>query len=395
MVNVALVGVVSMCFGHGINGHINVTQWSLKESEPIREWRLPDCQNAMVFGSAFPDTGYAVSHAYGELTHWTPFLSAFIESVRDSQTVDVRTKCFVVGLAAHGLQDEIFDTFFLEQVEHFDGAGQDIVDPGLDAIMVVDGVAQAKPDIYVPTDQLIQVLASHFGVEVEPSVIEEGARRVKLAVIDHFGPIAENYAREHRDALAWAEAHYLDPAIVGSLASEVEPTRGYAEAVWARLESPVVARDVVSVFEGHSIGPEVNNGVAVYGLVLSRGVSVSSIRGGIRARPLSGGEVEYFQVAPGRWTQSDDSITRVIRLEASDGRILTDYEFAAADEWIWIDGTRTVGDWFTLTPHSQSEKSKEDTREESGCGVTGQSNLFGALTLVFLVLIRREGWLKA
>ena len=36
----------------------------------------------------------------------------------------------------------------------------------------------------------------------------------------------------------------------------------------------------------------------------------------------------------------------------SDERRLTDYEFSAADEWIWIDGTQTVGDWFTLTTNA-------------------------------------------
>ena len=184
-----------------------------------------------------------------------------------TETVDTLTKCFAVGMALHGLQDEIFDTFFLEQVAHFDGASQDIVDPGLDAIMVVDGIAQAKPEIFLPTDELVDVLASSFGVEVDASVIEEGARRVKLAVIDHFEPIAENYAREHRPSLSWAEANYLEPEVLGSLTSEVEPTRGYAEAVWARLASENVMRDVVSVFKGHSIDPEVNDGVTVYGLV--------------------------------------------------------------------------------------------------------------------------------
>ena len=74
-----LVSVASTCLGHGINGHINVTQWSLKEAEQSvnGERRTVGMQ---WFGSAFPDTGYAVSHAYGEVTHWTPFLSAFIDN---------------------------------------------------------------------------------------------------------------------------------------------------------------------------------------------------------------------------------------------------------------------------------------------------------------------------
>ena len=195
--------------------------------------------------------------------------------------------------------------------------------------------------------------------------------------------------------MSWAEANYLEPEVLGSLTSEVEPTRGYAEAVWARLASENVMRDVVSVFKGHSIDPEVNDGVTVYGLVLSRGVSVGSIRGGIRARLLSGGEVEYLQVSPGKWTQSDDRFTRVLRLPLSDERRLTDYEFSAADEWIWIDGTQTVGDWFTLTTNAPPANIDEGAEVKSGCAVGSQRNgVGGALFLFLLVLVRRKVWLK-
>ena len=68
----------SCVYGHGINGHINVTHWMTNDVATDRVWRQPDCRNAMVFGSAFPDTGYGVDHEYGEITHWAPFLDALI-----------------------------------------------------------------------------------------------------------------------------------------------------------------------------------------------------------------------------------------------------------------------------------------------------------------------------
>jgi hypothetical protein len=341
----------SVC-AHGINGHINVTHWMTSDVESHRAWRSGDCRNAMVFGSSFPDTGYGVSHEYGELTHWPPFLEALISHLRDRHvnegTQNHLAWCFTVGLAVHGLQDEIFDTFFLEQVDHHDGVEQDIVDPGLDAIMVVDGVAKVKPEIFVPKMDIISVLSEDFGLDVTPALLAEASRRVKLAVIDHFAPVAQAHAEAHRDSLGWASANYLGTDVVGSLTSEIQPTGAYGSAVWARLKGMPHDADIVSSFGGNSIALENEDALRVYGLVLSRGALVSSIRGGLKGRVVGSQVVEDFVVTPGIWTQGDDDYTRVVRIEVPQDRGLLDYEFQVPDHWQWIDGHPSTGKWHQL-----------------------------------------------
>lgn len=394
--------LVSCVYAHGINGHINVTHWMTSDVATDRVWRQPDCRNAMVFGSAFPDTGYGVNHEYGEITHWAPFLDALIDHLRSSDPTtqsDLLTRCFVVGLAVHGLQDEMFDTFFLEQVTANDAVGQDIVDPGLDAIMVVDGVARIKPEIYVPEFDVMHVLRESFSIELDASLLAEAARRVKLAVIDHFAPIAEQYAANHRDDLGWASEHYLDDTVIGSLGSEIEPTGAYGAAVWSRLNGDPLNADIVSSFGGYFMLTAPPDERRVYGLVLSRAVRVGSIHGGIAARQKGGTDVEYLAVEPGIWTQSDDQYTRVIRLEVAPSRDLNGFEFSAPMDWEWVDNERSVGNWFSLVEEvspSPAVSMYPETVSNSSCmSAEGHPSPRACLLAMLLILGFAVSRLKA
>ena len=293
-------------------------------------------------------------------------------------------------------QDEMFDTFFLEQVASNDAVGQDIVDPGLDAIMVVDGVARVKPEIFVPEDQIMSVLKESFSVDVDTALLAEAARRVKLAVIDHFGPIAQQYASTHREDLSWASAHYLDETIIGSLGSETEPTGAYGAAVWSRLNGDILTSDIVSSFGGHSLLSQNPDEKRVYGLVLSRAVRVGSIQGGIAARVTGSDELEYLAVRPGVWTQSDDQYTRVIRLEVSASTDLDAYQFSAPTAWEWIDNEPSVGGWYNMIKDPQTSPvllNDVEAASNDGCMTYARTrapllNLYGFL-LLFSLSMRR------
>lgn len=389
---VALLWLVNTVSAHGINGHINVTHWMTADEDTHRTWREPGCRNAMVFGSSFPDTGYGVNHEYGELTHWAPFLDGLIAHLRrrSSSGGDRLVHCFTVGLAVHGLQDEMFDTFFLEQVATNDHVGQEIVDPGLDAIMVVDGVAQVKPEIFVPEADIISVLKDDFGVEVTPALIGEASRRVKLAVIDHFGPIAQGYADEHRASLGWAIEHYLSENVVGSLASEIQPTGAYAAAVWDRLRGQPYTADIVSSFGGNSINVQGDVPIRVYGLVLSRAAQVRSVRGGLEGRVMGTTNIEPFVVKPGIWTQDDDAYTRVLRIEVPMDTSLADYEFRTPAQWDWIDGSASTEDWYRIVPEvtpSTLDTLSEDFSKGGGCRVAKAANRPSGGIILALLLV--------
>lgn len=339
----------SPAHAHGINGHLNVTDWSRSAANSPAVWSEPECQNALVFGSCFPDTGYAIDHPYGEILHWPPFLMALLDAFRSARAEqDLSTKCFVMGLAAHGLQDEIFDTFFLPQVRHYDLVDQDVIDPGLDAILVASRVADAKPSVFIPHELIIEVLRDEFAVNVSERELDEASRRVKIAVIDHFEAIAQSAAPQAREQMPWASTHYLDQGSVGSLMSEVEPTALYLQAVWQRLDGSKPGHDIISNFGGHLFFPEGPNGPSYVGLVLSRGVRVGSLATGIRVRVAEGDGADFslIPVRAGIWTQGEADYTRVVWLAAPQDSDLSLLAFSAAPEWEWIDGSPSSDGWF-------------------------------------------------
>ena len=79
---------------HGIWAHIHVTGWAAENLPPgeLRDFFAsdPEVFNALLFGAAFTDSGYwpqagelaTKSRAYGEHTHWEPFISDFVAWIR-------------------------------------------------------------------------------------------------------------------------------------------------------------------------------------------------------------------------------------------------------------------------------------------------------------------------
>ena len=217
-----LVLLPSDGWSHGINGHVHVTAWSLAEVDQdalLDIFEDPLVVDALLFGAAFPDTGYATENGYGELAHWEPFVDALIEYMHatypppfDDQETR-RMAAFVMGMASHGLQDEIFDTLFLPQIAVHDGAGQDEADPGTDAFLFKDGYLEHKPEPFAPTSDLVEVFADCHNHAVTEQEIRAGMARVKLFVIDTFEGIADGIYDMYRPQLEWTSMHYMDPDV--------------------------------------------------------------------------------------------------------------------------------------------------------------------------------------
>ena len=239
---------------HGVWGHIHVTGWAIENlpDGPLHDFFAedPDILNAALFGAAFTDSGYwpiseplkAAAHAYGEHTHWEPFVNDFIQWIRDNDPppwteVDSKIRvAFLMGCASHGLQDEVFDSLFLLQVDHHDGSGQDVADPGTDGFLVLDGHLRFIPTEWLPMETLLELYAS-LDQDVTAEVIQAGVdMATALYVNGDVGPaIARSLGERHAPTIPWARQHYLDPEVPGSLHSEIMPTGGYLQAIWDRL----------------------------------------------------------------------------------------------------------------------------------------------------------------
>ena len=263
IVALMLLVATSPAMAHGIHAHIHVTGWAI-EALPDGELRdffsEPEVMNAALFGAAFTDSGYwplsggmgEIARAYSEHTHWEPFIQDVVTWIRTNDpppwdSLESRKRAaFFMGCASHGMQDELFDSLFLHQVEHHDGSDQDGADPASDGFLILDGHLRFYPEPYFPLETLL-TLYSGLEVEGTEEVIQAAVdKMVGVYVNDGFGPqLAEGIGESSRESLPWTYDHYMEESIPGSLRSEIAPTMGYLQAIWARLHGTFDPNDVV------------------------------------------------------------------------------------------------------------------------------------------------------
>lgn len=246
---------------HGLWGHIHVTGWAAENLPPgdLRDFLLDDPAvfNALIYGAAYTDSGYFVkfgpyqdqARAYGEHAHWEEFIQDFVEHIVDTypppwDNVEERKAiAFMMGVASHGIQDEIFDSLFLYQVQENDNGNQENADPASDGFLVRDGNARFIPQRFLPMDDLLEVYQS-LEADITEDVILAGVGAMEGYVNDGLGLLfAETFA--DTDELPWTEAHYLDPAVPGSLRAEILPTAGYLQTLWKRVHGEMTEEDVI------------------------------------------------------------------------------------------------------------------------------------------------------
>ncbi len=234
---------------HGLHGHVHVTGWAIENLPPgeLKEmFADPDVFRAALSGAMFPDTGYATDQAgsrdYAEAAHWEPFIERFIQRVRSTYGPSYETKeekmlvAFLLGCAAHGLQDELFDSTFLHEVEEQDGPGQEVADPATDGFLILDGYFRLLPGGYFPVDELVPLYANVNPI-IDSNLISFHINLVRNAYVnDSIGArAAMNNGRRYRRYIPWASDNYLRMETPGSLAAEVEPTLRHMLALWERL----------------------------------------------------------------------------------------------------------------------------------------------------------------
>lgn len=246
---------------HGLWGHIHVTGWAVENMEQgeLRQFLLddPEVFNALLFGAVFTDTGYAIddpaSRAYSEHAHWEPFIEDFVEWIRVNDPPpwdDLESRkrvAFLLGVASHGLQDSIFDSLFLHQVEERDGVGQDVTDPGTDGFLALDGHLRFYPEREIPMETVLALMET-LDEEVTEETIDDAVSLVTAVYINEkTGPgIASVLGEDAAEEMPWGRAHYLDAEVPGSLRAEVFPTAAYQQAIWDRLHQELDEDEVVT-----------------------------------------------------------------------------------------------------------------------------------------------------
>jgi hypothetical protein len=259
---VVLTALATSASAHGIYGHMHVTGWAV-ENMPDGELKdflsEPEVFEALLYGAAYTDSGYWIqggddkdrARAFAEYNHWPPFIDGAINWLRANdpppyETLESRKRAaFVMGIAAHGLQDEVFDSLFLYQMQEHDNAGQDEADRGTDGFLFLDEHVRMRPKKFVPEAMLVELYA-----EVDPDIdrqtIQNATGAMSIYLDEQIGPnIGESLGHDFEDQIPWARTHYLDPNIPGSLRAEIIPTMHHLEAVWERIHGRWSADDLV------------------------------------------------------------------------------------------------------------------------------------------------------
>ena len=247
---------------HGIWGHIHVTGWAIENLPPgeLRDFFAdPDVMNAAIFGAAFTDSGYWPqageladnARAYGEHTHWEPYVQDFVEWIIENDPPPWDTKesrmrvAFLMGTASHGLQDEVFDSVFLYHVGENDGSGQDEADPASDGFLSIDGHLRFVPEVWIPMDALLEVYAD-LDADITADTIQRAVDLMMAIYVNPGGAEGISSAGTAAiESLPWTYDHLMDPDIPSSLRAEIVPTMRYIDAIWQRLHGDFDTDEVV------------------------------------------------------------------------------------------------------------------------------------------------------
>ena len=195
-------------------------------------------------GAMYPDGGYAVSDGYGEISHWEPFHTKYLEWIRATYTFPwndeaARHVAFLMGMTAHGMSDQLYDGMYLERHEYHDpdnGEAPFGLDGATDSCFAATQGPMELPDPWVPAEDLAP-LYDGLGHHVEADVIALGSALVPVAIA-HANDEASN-----PDTIAqlaafypWACQHQDDPLVPGSPVTHGPVIAAYWQVVWDRLQ---------------------------------------------------------------------------------------------------------------------------------------------------------------
>jgi len=204
-----------------------------------------DMRRMLRNGAMFPDGGYAVGDGYGEISHWEPFHLAYLDWIRFSfeppwSDEAARHVAFLMGMAAHGLSDQLYDGMYLTRHAHHDHHGDEAallgIDGATDACFALTRGTMALPEPWVPAEVLAPLYDSLRGHQVSPETIEDGQRLIVVAIMAANDAVAHpEVVDEYMELYPWACGHQDDPAAPGSPLTHGPAIARYWQVLWDRL----------------------------------------------------------------------------------------------------------------------------------------------------------------
>jgi hypothetical protein len=238
------------------NGGNSHTWISMHALEHLPEGNLkellsrPELRAMLVNGSVYPDGGYvAGDRDYGETAHWEPFVEAYIRWIQGEFDVPLNTGeaaehvAFLMGMASHGMADQVFDATFMEGARVYDADGWsdellDSLDTATDVMLVAEtGVSYLDILPWVPGDDLSALYRDAFGIDISPSQLDANQELLHRFVLNYAVSTAmdPDDVQRYVDRYPWSAANLMDPTVAGGPPCEGEIAAAYWLAIWDRL----------------------------------------------------------------------------------------------------------------------------------------------------------------
>lgn len=394
----------SSAFANGLTTHVWISLEARRHlpEGPLRDLVMrEDLADALVSGTIFPDGGYAIGDGYGELAHWEPFQLGYLEWIAARYAPPWSAEAeghiaFLLGLASHGMADQVFDSLYLTRAQRYDAESdwrRHSVDEATDVVFASHVGAQPVPRRWLPVDQLQAVLEEGAGHRVDEMTMVRGHSLASFAVAI-VGMLGEDpeAVRAYRAQFPWATTHLLDPSIPGSPPNEARVVARYWEHLWERLharagaEPPVLATVPEDGSLGHTrtaTSVEARITVVFARRFLRREVSAEHFR-------LESSAGRRVPLAIDLFYGNDSHVVHLIPEEDLEPE--TDYTVTVRPELTFADGGG-LGAPFTFSVSTRSPPQAPEA-EDPGCGCrsagAGRGTAGLGLLAALLLWVRRR-----
>jgi len=251
LIALAIVAAVpTVARANGDNAHAWISLHAvehLPDGELKRLLSQPELQTMLINGSIFPDGGYVIGDDYGEMAHWEPFVEAYVRWVRDNfdhpltEGDAAQEVAFLMGVASHGMADQVFDSTFVDAARLYDAANwseeflKDI-DSASDVMLVDEtGVHFLDLGAWVPADDVSAVFHEQLGYDVTAGTLDSAQELLHRLVLNYAETADATKVQEVRAQYPWTSEHVMDAAQMGSPPCEGEVVADYWLALWDRL----------------------------------------------------------------------------------------------------------------------------------------------------------------
>jgi len=352
-------------------------------------------------GTMFPDGGYAVGHEYGEHAHWEPFQDQYrdwiVAQFDDPIGVEAAPHvAFYLGLASHGMADQVFDSMYMERSKVYDGdfGWQDAaksLDTSQDVVFADLVGAQSAPQTQLP--DILPDLFAASGIDVAMETLEDGQGWLEVAV-DGVSGMSEvsTLVDDHLASFPWGCSHLLDPAVPGAPPFEARVVAAYWESLWADLQGTPLPLTVIGSWPSDGarlLGTEATDVESRISVVFNRSLfqsevtaSAFEVTSDVGAHSLVsdlfyGNDSHVVNIAPeSGWAIDSDHRFQATGLVGTDGRRMED-SFRIS---------------FTTKEPAEADHSASPATDEAGCNCTTVRSPSGAWfgIVAGLLMLRRR-----